>query len=92
MNRFPTSCQSNSCLYYLYKYKYKNRAQQELKTTREQYTQEKSRLYNELDDLKKTKIELQVDIGHLLRDKRSTELELEAAQRHRHAFKTVPSL
>ena len=57
------------------------RAQVELKTTRDQYTTEKGHLKCELDELKKSKIELQVEIGHLLREKRATELQLETAQR-----------
>ena len=53
----------------------------ELKATKEQYQSEKARLLVEMDGLRKSKIELQVEIGHLLREKRKTELELETAQK-----------
>ena len=50
----------------------------QLKALREQYTSDKSRFSVEIDELKKSKIELQVEIGHLLRDKRRVEFELES--------------
>ena len=47
----------------------------QLKTTREHYETEKHRFLNEIDELKKSRIELQVEIGHLMREKRKLELD-----------------
>jgi hypothetical protein len=57
------------------------RTQSELKASRESYQHEKGRLLAEVDELKKSKIDLQVELGHLLRDKRRTEIDLETVQK-----------
>ncbi len=60
------------------------RTQSELKASRESYQHEKGRLLAEVDELKKSKIDLQVEIGHILRDKRRTEIDLETTQKRLH--------
>ena len=57
------------------------KSKNDLKINRDQFNLETSRLHFEIDELKKSKIELQAEIGHLLRDKRRAELDLESVQR-----------
>lgn len=57
------------------------KSKNELKMATDQFNSERSRLGFEIDQLKKAKVELQAEVGHLLRDKRRVELDLETAQR-----------
>ncbi len=57
------------------------KSKNELKMTRDLFNTEKSRLNFEMDELKKSKVELQTQIGNLLRDKRRAEFDLETAHR-----------
>lgn len=57
------------------------KSKNEIKIAREQFNLEQSRLVFEIDELKKSKVGLQSEIGHLLRDKRRIELDLESGQR-----------
>lgn len=52
-----------------------------LKSLRTNFEQDKNNLQYQVETLQKEKIELQCEIGHLLRSKRSTEFELENVMR-----------
>ncbi|KAI9207191.1 uncharacterized protein BJ171DRAFT_596773 [Polychytrium aggregatum] len=52
-----------------------------MKEIRENYESERMRLHQQIDQLRGEKVELQVEVGQLLRDKRATELELDASKK-----------
>nr|KAJ3422036.1 hypothetical protein HK105_001449 [Polyrhizophydium stewartii] len=57
------------------------RSQQQLKALREQFDGERHGLQMQLDEIKKAKIELQVEVGQLSRERRAATLDLEAVHR-----------
>jgi hypothetical protein len=63
------------------------KSKNELNMARDQFNIERSRLNFEIDELKKSKVELQSEVGHLLRDKRRVELDLETVQRVNYLIK-----
>ncbi|KAI8926949.1 hypothetical protein BC831DRAFT_454449 [Entophlyctis helioformis] len=58
------------------------RSKAQMKTMREQFETERHGLQCQVDEMQKAKIELQIEVGHLTRDRRSATMELESMHRN----------
>ncbi|KAJ3052717.1 hypothetical protein HK097_005809 [Rhizophlyctis rosea] len=54
------------------------KSNEQIKSLREQYDNDRMRLQQKVDELSNSKVELQVEIGRLMRDKRAAEFELDS--------------
>ncbi|KAJ3271651.1 hypothetical protein HK104_004651, partial [Borealophlyctis nickersoniae] len=56
------------------------KSNKQIKSLREHYDAERTKLQSRIDELESAKIELQVEIGQLMRDKRAAEFDLNTIQ------------
>ena len=58
------------------------RSAKQLKHLRDEFDVERHHLQSQIDELHKSKVELQVEVGHLSRERRAKTIELESVHRN----------